>query len=107
LLHLSVTDPGGVRTREKRDDIRDVAGLAQTLERSHLGHAVHDLLRSPSTDQNRTAPNSIFVQVKIILCKPSRLPMDKIAPALTHAATRQTGLLFITLRVKKSCVSYC
>jgi hypothetical protein len=47
-----------------------------------------------------SAPNSIFVQVKIILCKPFRLPIDKIAFALTHAATRQTGVLFITLRVK-------
>ncbi len=44
--------------------------------------------------------NSIVLQVKIVLYKPFRLAIDKVSFALTHTATRQTELLYITLRVE-------
>src|ERR1700688_1334123 len=42
--HLAI-DPGGIGTGEKGDDVGDVAGLPETLERRHLGEAIQHFLR--------------------------------------------------------------
>jgi hypothetical protein len=42
--HLAI-DPSRIGSSKKGDNIRDVTRLAETLERRHLRHAIHDLLR--------------------------------------------------------------